>query len=200
MASGAAGRLGTDALGEAGPLRVRAFFGLPLPDAHRRALEPFLTRCAALAPRFRWEPSTKLHLTVRFLGHVELSVAEAISRNVEADAPSAFDLRLERIGTFKRGRLARVVWIGLAEGVEPVRRLARIVESRCREAGLDPETRAFSAHLTLARSRDRDGSPLPELGEPPALPAWRADGLVLFRSHLGRGGSVYEPLTVIPLR
>ena len=199
MASRPAGRLGADALGEARPLTVRAFFGLPLPEEQRRALEPFLARCAAVAPAFRWEPADKLHLTIRFLGHVELSVAEAIARAVEAERPAAFELALDGLGTFKRGRLARVVWLGLSLGVEPARQLARLVEDRCRQAGLEPEKRSFSAHLTLARARDRDGAPLPDLGAPPALAAWRTTELVLYRSHLGRSGSVYEPLRSISL-
>lgn len=200
MASRAAGRLGADTLGQAGPLRLRVFFGLPLPDSHRRVLEPFLARCAALAPAFRWEPPDKLHLTVRFLGHVEQAVADAITGAVEAERPAAFELALDGLGTFKRGRLSRVVWLGLSQGIEPARELASLVEDRCRQAGLEPETRAFSAHLTLARARDRDGAPLPELGAPPVLAAWRAGELVLYRSRLGRGGSVYEPLKTISLR
>ena len=200
MASRPAGRLGADALGEARPVTVRAFFGLPLPEAQRRALEPFLVRCATAAPAFRWEPADKLHLTIRFLGHVELSVAEAIAQALEAERPAAFELALDGLGTFKRGRLSRVVWLGLSQGVEPARQVARVVEDRCRRAGLEPETRAFSAHLTLARARDRDGALLPELGAPPVLAAWRATEVVLYRSHLGRGGSVYEPLRSISLR
>lgn len=192
--------MGADALGEAGPLTVRAFFGLPLPEAQRRALEPFLARCAGVAPAFRWEPADKLHLTVRFLGHLNLPVAEGIAQAVEAERPAAFEVALDGLGTFKRGRLSRVVWLGLSQGVEPARQLAALVEDRCRRAGLEPETRAFSAHLTLARARDRDGARLPELGAPPVLAAWRAAALVLYRSHLGRGGSVYEALQSISLR
>ncbi len=199
MAPRAAGRLGADALGDAGPLTVRGFFGLPLPEAHRQALEPFLARCAASAPRFRWVPAANLHLTIRFLGRVERPLAESIAAAVASDRPAGFDLRLGGMGVFKRGRLARVVWLGLAEGEEPASRLAAMVEKRCVEAGLEPESRRFNSHLTLARARERDGAPPPELAPAPDLPAWRADELVLYRSHLGRGGSVYEPLTSIRL-
>ena len=144
-------------------------------------------------------PAPNLHLTIRFLGHVEQPVALAVAGAVAAGRPQEFDLQLGALGTFKRGRLARVVWLGLAAGSEPAAALASTVEARCREAGLEPESRAFSAHLTLARARARDGAALPELGPPPALPAWRAGELVLYRSRLGRAGSVYEPLETIRL-
>lgn len=200
MASGAARRVGPHTLGEAGPLKVRAFFGLPVPDAHRRELHRFLEQCAAVAPEFRWTPASNLHLTIRFLGHVEQALAESIARAVQQLAPAGFELQLGDVGTFKRGRLARVVWLGLATGTEPARALAELVEAQCRAAGLEPETRAFNVHLTLARARARAGAPLPDVGAPAALPAWHARGLVLYRSHLGRGGSVYEPIVTIPLR
>jgi RNA 2',3'-cyclic 3'-phosphodiesterase len=198
LAAGSPGRLGAVPLGEASV--VRAFFGLPLPEAHHAALDRFLVRCAALAPEFRWTPAQNLHLTVRFLGHVELALAEGIADRVAATQPSAFEVRLGELGTFKRGRLARVVWLGLSAGVHELGALAAVVEAECVRAGLEPEGRRFNAHLTLARARARDGSVLPVLPNPPDLPGWPAIELILYRSRLGRGGSVYEPLRRLSLR
>jgi 2'-5' RNA ligase len=64
---------------------------------------------------------------------------------------------------------------------------------------LEPELRAFQPHLTLARARSRDGADLPPLPTPPDPPAWRAEELVLYSSHLRRAGAVYEPLHRIRL-
>jgi 2'-5' RNA ligase len=198
LAAGGSGRLGAVPLGQAGV--VRAFFGLPLPETHRTELEPYLAECASLAPEFRWTPAANLHLTLRFLGHVELELAEGIADRVAARGPSAFDLRLGELGAFKRGRLARVVWLGLSAGAHEMGAVSTVVEAECVRAGLEPEGRGFNAHLTLARARARDGSPLPELPDPPDLPSWRASELILYRSRLGRGGSVYEPLRRLSLR
>src|SRR4051812_24927088 len=100
--------MGTAQLGqesETGPLRVRAFFGLPVPDPRRHALGSYLEDCATAAPQFRWTPAANLHLTVRFLGQVESGVAQGIAdRLSEAQLPS-FDLKLGELGMFKRGRL-----------------------------------------------------------------------------------------------
>ncbi len=92
-----------------------------------------------------------------------------------------------------------MVWIGLSAGAAEIAGLADVVEAECVRAGLEAENRRFNAHLTLARARPRDGAPLPELGAPPALDPWRADELILYRSVLGRGGSVYEPMQRISL-
>jgi RNA 2',3'-cyclic 3'-phosphodiesterase len=194
------GQLGEKAGSEAGPLKLRAFFGLPLPEQHRQALEGYVAGCAALAPDFRWTPADNLHLTVRFLGHLEASLAEAIADRVAAARPAAFDLELGHVGSFKRGRLARVIWLGLHRGEAEIAPLAAVVEAESVRGGLEPEGRPFHAHLTLARARARDGAALPDLPAPPPLEAWNADRLVLYRSRLGRAGSVYEALRTISLR
>ena len=197
MAAGPARRLGAGALGQED--EVRAFFGLPLPETHRAALEPFIGTCAAAAPDFRWTPAANLHLTIRFLGHVAMSLAEGVAERVELSRPRGFEVRLGGAGVFKRGRMARVVWLGVAEGSRELAEVAGLVEAECVKAGLEPEGRRFSAHLTLARARSREGAPPPSLPPVPDLPPWRAAGLILYRSRLGRGGSVYEPLRTVSL-
>jgi len=189
--------VGTGQLGEEtenGPLRVRTFFGLPIPAPHRAALGGYLAECAKRAPEFRWTPEANLHLTIRFLGHVEQALAEGIADRLAEAGLRSFQLQLSELGTFRRGRLARVVWLGLGSGLEEIAELAGQVEVECTHAGLEPDARRYHAHLTLARARARDGAGLPDLPAAPDLEAWRAEELILYRSRLGRGGSVYEPM------
>lgn len=140
-----------------------------------------------------------LHITIRFLGHVEATTAQRIAGRVEATAPAAFALQLGGLDAFKRGRLASVLWIGLQLGVDEVTGLARLVEAECGREGLEAEKRPYRPHMTLARTREREGAPIPRLTLP-ELPPWRAGELVLYRSQLGRSGPVYEPLRSISLR
>ncbi len=178
---------------------VRAFFGLPVPEAQRGLLAEFVGACAEAAPDFRWTPAANLHLTVRFVGQVERALVEGIADRLAAMSLPAFDLELGDLGTFRRGRLVRVVWLGLRSGAPAVTTLAAAVEAECANAGLDGEARPFQPHLTLARARPRDGAVLPPLPEQPRLSGWRATEVVLYSSRLGRPGSVYEPLRVVQL-
>ena len=186
--------------GASPPLKIRAFFGLPVPEAQRTKLAPFLAACAASAPDFRWIPASNLHLTLRFLGAIESSVAEGIAERLVELQPAGFELELGNIGTFNRRRLVRVVWLQVRSGAEHARELAAQVEEECARAGLAPEARVIQPHLTLARARPRDGAILPPLREPPRLKPWRAEELILYRSHVGRAGAVYEPIRQIGLR
>jgi len=181
------------------PLNVRAFFGLPIPESHRDALGRFITGCAAAAPTFRWTPVSNLHLTVRFIGSVERETVDRIADRIGAVAPAGFELALGDLGTFKRGRLVRVVWIGLRSGGEAATALAAEVEAECVRAELIGEARAFQAHLTLARARQRDGSMLPPLPPVPQLGPWRATELVLYSSQLSKTGAIYEAIRTLPM-
>jgi 2'-5' RNA ligase len=179
--------------------RIRAFFGLPLPEAQRDQLNDYLVVCPSTAPDFRWTPAANLHLTVRFIGSIDSSLAEGVADRLADGRLAGFDLELGEVGTFKRGRLVRVVWLHVRAGADAARALAGQVEAECVRAGLVPETRPFQPHLTLARARPREGAVLPELPDPPALQPWRAGELILYQSKLGRAGSVYEPLRRIRL-
>jgi RNA 2',3'-cyclic 3'-phosphodiesterase len=182
-----------------GGSHVRAFFGLPVPEAQRAAMAVFLTPCATAAPQFRWTPAANLHLTVRFIGNVDRALVEAIADRLAGSSLIAFDLELGSLGTFTHGRHVRVVWQGLRAGAEAVAGLAARVDEECAAAGLVGEKRPFQPHLTLARARARDGAELPRLPEPPHLLPWRVTELVLFASRLSRTGAVYEPLRILML-
>jgi RNA 2',3'-cyclic 3'-phosphodiesterase len=180
-------------------LRVRAFFGQPVPEPQREELGRFIAQCAQVAPDFRWTPTENLHLTIRFVGNVDRSVVEAVADRLAALTLAGFVVELGDIGTFGRGRMARVMWLGLRAGADGARVLAAQVEAECVRAGLIGEDRPFQAHLTLARARTRDGSRLPDLPATPHLKPWRADALVLYSSRLTKAGAVYEVIRKLPL-
>ena len=170
-----------------------------MPDPQREQLGAFLAQCAVVAPEFRWSVTENLHLTVRFIGTVDRAVVDRIAGRLDGAAGPAIQLALGEAGTFKRSRLARVVWLGLNSGAEDLRALAVRVEAECRAAGLAREARPFQPHLTLARARSRDGARQPDLSAIPSLAPWRADELILYWSHLKKNGAVHEPIRRIRL-
>ena len=171
-----------------------------MPDPQREQLGAFLAECAIAAPEFRWSVTENLHLTVRFVGSVDRGVVEGIAGRLHGAAGPSIQLALGEAGTFKRSRLARVVWLGLKSGADDLAALAARVEAECRAAGIAPEARAFQPHLTLARARSRDGAHPPDLPAIPMLAPWRADELILYWSHLKKDGAVHEPIKRVALR
>jgi 2'-5' RNA ligase len=178
---------------------VRAFLALEVPEPQRGELAAHLERWREKTPGFRWVPPESLHLTLRFLGGVSPDVLDQLRSDLRRLSGRSFRLALDGVGTFGGHSAPRVVWVGLREGTEPAAELARRVEAVCEAAGLEPETRPFRGHVTLARARASRGSPLPELPAPPALAPWTASEFVLYESRLGRPTATYIPLERFPL-
>jgi len=149
----------------------------------------------------RWVASENLHLTLVFIGQVDDQAAEPFVSAVQRPfAVRPFWLRLGHCGVFPPSGPPRVMWIGLAEGGDPLRAVQEDVVGRLQPLGFEPERRPFSAHLTIARVRDlprasaRDARKIvTEMTVPNA--SCLVTRVTLFRSHLSPKGSRYEPLT-----
>ena len=176
------------------PGTIRAFLGVALPEAQRQALSGYLEACRAPADGLRWVNADNLHLTLRFLGAVTPELVESLTGDRRKLRFAPFEVRLGALGTFGRGRTVRVLWLGLAAGATELSGLAGQVEAACGRSGVEPETRAYNPHLTLARARDRRGVELPELPPAPVVPGWQVTEFALFRSRLTPGGAVHTVL------
>lgn len=151
-------------------------------------------------PAARWVPAQNQHVTLKFLGSTEEArvpeVADACREVAASHAPSP--LRLAGLGVFPSRRRARVLWVGLDDSDRLLPSLAAGLDELLAAAGFEAESRAFSAHLTIARFRAPQAiGELPEL--PPAPPAFELGGFDLWRSHLSPRGPRYERLASFAL-
>jgi 2'-5' RNA ligase len=144
--------------------------------------------------------SENLHVTLRFLGDVDpLARDLLIAELEEADLGPPFTTIAQGLGAFPRASQAAVVWLDLAEGVDDLTALFHAVDHACDDAGLDLEDRPFRPHLTVSRLRPAgDVRDFIEQVATPRLKIPVAE-VVLFRSHLGRGGARYERLEAFSL-
>lgn len=145
-------------------------------------------------------PPANWHITVRFIGWTdEVAYDRLLASLDEADLGSGFDVELSEMGAFPRAKSATVLWVGVAKGQTRLEEVAAVVEEAVQAAGFEAEDRPFRAHLTLSRIRPPvDVTEL--IGSfPGAGLGWRARSVVVYRSHLGRGGARYEPLETFPL-
>ncbi len=150
--------------------------------------------------RARWQSEEQLHLTLRFAGEVDTPLANDLADRLGTVHARPFPLAIRGVGHFERKGHPRAVWAGIAPSPE-FEVLQRKVERACQETGLEPERRRFTPHITLARLNSATGPIAPFLlarsdlaGEP-----FTVDGFTLYESHLGEGGSIYEPVMRYPL-
>jgi len=100
-------------------------------------------------PGARWPPAESLHITLRFCGDITEPVADDLDVALSGVTSKAFQAALSGVGSFGDGPDIHAVWAGV-EDCAPLRRLASRCETAARRAGLEPETRAWKPHVTLA--------------------------------------------------
>lgn len=133
------------------------FLAVPLPSQVRSALAPRLSELAALGAGVHPVRSDGLHLTLRFLGRVDLARLDSVlaaAQEVTASG-SPFALAFEGLGVFPSMRSARVVWASVGEGREQLERLADRLDGALLRQGWPAPARPFKAHCTLARVSER---------------------------------------------
>jgi 2'-5' RNA ligase len=183
---------------EAKPLRL--FVAIEIPEDVRDVVEAAVAPWRERHPRAKWVPKQNQHVTLKFLGSTWPRlvgwVTETVGTVAAASAP--FESRAVSLGAFPSPRRARVLWAGLEDPDGRMGALAAALDGALAKE-FDPEKRAFTAHLTVARFEP--AVPLGEDLTAAALGAERfaIDRLVLFRSHLRRPAPVYEPLREFPL-
>ncbi|AEY90048.1 RNA 2',3'-cyclic phosphodiesterase [Streptomyces olivaceoviridis] len=141
------------------------------------------------AGRLRWTARPGWHFTLAFYGEVADDVVPALSDRLAraAHRTAPFPLSLAGGGQFGRGR---ALWTGARGDVEALRLLADRAEAAARKAGVPMgEHRRYTAHLTLARSRDAvDVRPYVAALTEFAGESWTVADLALVRSRLPTSG------------
>jgi 2'-5' RNA ligase len=94
-----------------------------------------------------------IHMTMRFLGDVQVSRIDSIHESMKKTDFSAFTCQIHGLGAFPHLGHPRVVWAGIIKGSEELTRIANQLETELRQLGFRPDPKGFSPHLTLARVR-----------------------------------------------
>lgn len=171
----------------------RLFIGVPLAEGARWTIDEHLRRTMPGGIPGRPVPAANWHLTLRFLGTTRADQLAAIVQHLRtAELGAAFDAGFGGLGAFSRPRSARVLWMGLTEGVDRLQALARIAEDAARAAGFAAEEKSFKPHLTISRIQPPRNVTAEIERVPPLDLRMRVEEVVIFRSHLGGGPARYE--------
>lgn len=137
----------------------RLFIGVGVNSEHQKDLLEVAKKLKIGASKkeleARWSPPENWHITIKFLGDVESSEIESLTKAID-NAASRFqttNLRASGVGAFPEEKHARVIWAGVAKS-QVLLDLQTEVESECAPLGFKPEDRDFHPHITLARLRN----------------------------------------------
>lgn len=128
---------------------MRLFVAIDLDEAVRQRIARYLEGVRGFAPDVRWVSPHSLHVTLKFIGESDQleSIKEALAR-VQA---TSIKIAFRGTGFFPTAKSAHVFWVGI-EAEEQLAKLAASVDAALLPLCIPKEDRAFTPHLTLARS------------------------------------------------
>ncbi|MBA4376696.1 MAG: RNA 2',3'-cyclic phosphodiesterase [Anaerolinea sp.] len=189
--------------------KIRSFIALELSLEIRKLLKDLALKYQTTYPNgLRWVRSECIHMTIKFLGDATITQLEYVAQILEriSQNTSPFRIEISGIGSFPSWTRPRTIWIG----VKPVIELAALylqVDEETVKIGFPSEGKRFSPHFTLCRvSNDADPLIISSFTNELQTIRSRLFGamiikrIVLLKSHLQRGGSVYTPISVYPFR
>jgi len=188
---------------------VRSFVAIDLPAGVRAELTSLKEKLKARRhPFVKWVDPESMHLTLKFLGNVAADsipqIVGAMSRVAEIHSP--FKLQVADTGAFPNWQRPQVVWVGMGGELDRLNSLQKELESELSPLGFPPESRPFSAHLTLGRLRDRvtpdDRRRFAEFAQTVEFKtslSFEVNAIRLMKSQLTPAGPIYSELAVARL-
>ncbi len=151
-------------------------------------------------PGARWISAENYHLTLRFVGDVDMIAAEAVAETMYHVRRMAFSLRITGLGALGTRKPHAIV-----ARIEPSPQLTELQaehERLMQRLGLPPDGRKYTPHITLARLRNastRDIADYLTLRGGFSYGSLPVERFVLFSSRDSVGGGPYVVEEAYPL-
>jgi 2'-5' RNA ligase len=150
-------------------------------------------------PGARWVAPENYHLTLRFIGDIDDTLAEEIADLLDKVERPAFDLQIDGLDSFG-GNKPRAV-VAAVPAVTQLVELQADHERIMQRIGLQPE-RKYKPHVTLARLRDTSSRQVAEFlstRQPFRSSSFPVSRFVLYSSRSSVGGGPYVIEAEYPL-
>jgi len=179
---------------------IRTFIAIDIDDHAKQRLSEFISYLKKTGSDVKWIDESQMHLTLKFLGNIDDSKIQQISRILKSVTENfkSFSITLSGIGAFPNLKHPRVIWIGVEKGKDQLKDLNTIIEDYMEEEGFPKENRPYKAHLTIGRVKtSRNLSVLSRLIAETNFQLdseIKIDEIILFKSTLTPKGAIYTPL------
>ncbi len=180
---------------------MRTFIAVNVSDETRTVAQRMIRRIDEANVGAKCVQTPNLHITLKFLGEVQVERTPEICSAVQKAAQSTLSFSLECGGldAFPDRAHPRTVWMGVQSGHEALMQLQQRIDQETRQLGYQGESRQYHPHLTLARIRAslENVRPLQEVFQQfdpgPCRETW-IDEVLIYGSFMQRGMPSYEVL------
>ncbi|BCS94329.1 RNA 2',3'-cyclic phosphodiesterase [Metallosphaera javensis (ex Sakai et al. 2022)] len=175
---------------------MRLFIGIPVYD------EPWLREALGMVERtgadVKLVEPQNVHITLAFLGEVGEDRVDLVKESLDEVKFTAFRVAFRGLGAFPSVSRPRVVWVGITEGFNELKRIRTSLVKSLTSKRIRVEEEQFVPHLTLGRVKGPRGvlelAKLVEEMSDRQFGEQEVKEIVLFKSTLTPRGPIYEPL------
>ena len=183
---------------------MRIFVAIETSDEMKTALAAMQKELRGVKADVTWVKPESIHLTLSFLGEVEeRRIREIVNVCRETSALfRPFTLRLNGSGVFPNLRQPRILWAGLAGGIDILTALQQALESQLTAIRGKADEKAFHPHITIGRVKtNRNVRELVARADLYDVPAISIDvhEVVVMQSELHPSGARYTVQARAPL-
>ncbi len=130
---------------------MRLFIACQLDRIIIQKIESFILPLKKTYKNIKWVTPKNIHLTLKFLGEVDIAFLNSIKEELANIKHSSFSLELVGLGGFPSLTNPKVLWIGIEGNLLLLTGLVRLIEDSMANIGFKREGRPYSPHLTTAR-------------------------------------------------
>ncbi|MFZ0663813.1 MAG: RNA 2',3'-cyclic phosphodiesterase [Acidobacteriaceae bacterium] len=171
---------------------MRLFVGIPLATTAVSELSAILMRLRSRDDGLRWSASESWHITLQFLGSTSQEQYACIVAQLHELRSPPVSIQLDSLGLFDRAG----IFFADARPTPELAMLQHRVSAATTPCGFSAETRSFHPHITLARSKGKEGKRglqrLQASSFSPHFSSFMAEYFFLYESFTGPSGSHYE--------
>lgn len=177
---------------------MRLFVALSIPSEVRENIASLIPVLRRADSKPRWVNPENLHVTLKFIGEVAQESVPVICDALQTvRALQPLTLAFRGVGFFPNARCPNVAWVGI-EAPPDLSNLAAAVNGVLAPLGIEPETKPFVPHLTIARFKEKRLLPAlqaeMEKWKDHSLGQFTAADIHLIESRLKSSGAEYTTL------
>lgn len=134
--------------------KIRSFFAFDIEDYKiEKRISEIQGMLANTGADLKIVSTNNMHLTIRFLGDIPISMVDVLSEEMKNLQFSSFKLEIRGVGAFPKLNYPRVIWAGIRKGSKLLEDIFSQLEYRLTGLGFKKDNKGFSPHLTIARVR-----------------------------------------------
>jgi RNA 2',3'-cyclic 3'-phosphodiesterase len=171
---------------------MRLFIGIPIDPPVVKRLSKAATRLRTTDDGLRWSAAESWHITLQFLGKTDEEQYNCVVARLREIRFRPVPVRIESLDFFDRAGVF-FAGVGISRELLELQKQVTAATSQC---GFESADRAYHPHVSLARSKDRQGARAfrqlrNRIGPEAKFGAFVAEEFLLYESIPHPGGSKY---------